>query len=133
MKNDRRIIVSGIYIILGMVLFALGLMEIVDAFWNGMGAALIVVGVIRLAQFFRFRKDEAYREKVETETTDERNRFIRNKAWAWSGYLFVIIAAVSTIVFRVMGQELISRVAGFAICVLLILYWGSYLVLQKKY
>lgn len=133
MKNDRRIIVSGIYIILGMVLFALGLMEIVDAFWNGMGAALIVVGVIRLAQFFRFRKDEAYREKMETETSDERNRFIRNKAWAWSGYLFVIIAAVSTIVFRVMGQELISRVAGFAICVLLILYWGSYLVLQKKY
>lgn len=116
-----------------MVLFALGLMEIVDAFWNGMGAALIVVGVIRLAQFFRFRKDEAYREKMETETSDERNRFIRNKAWAWSGYLFVIIAAVSTIVFRVMGQELISRVAGFAICVLLILYWGSYLVLQKKY
>lgn len=133
MKNDRRIIVSGIYIILGMVLFALGLMEIVDAFWSGMGAALIVVGVIRLAQFFRFRKDEAYREKMETETSDERNRFIRNKAWAWSGYLFVIIAAVSTIVFRVMGQELISRVAGFAICVLLILYWGSYLVLQKKY
>ena len=133
MKNDRRIITSVIYIILGMVLFALGLMEIVDAFWNGMGAALIVVGVIRLAQFFRFRKDEAYREKMETETSDERNRFIRNKAWAWSGYLFVIIAAVSTIVFRVMGQELISRVAGFAICVLLILYWGSYLVLQKKY
>ena len=133
MKNDRRIITSVIYIILGMVLFALGLMEIVDAFWSGMGAALIVVGVIRLVQFLRFRKDEAYREKVETETTDERNRFIRNKAWAWSGYLFVIIAAVSTIVFRVMGQELISRVAGFAICVLLILYWGSYLVLQKKY
>jgi len=133
MKNDRRIITSVIYIILGVVLFALGLMEIVDAFWNGMGAALIVVGVIRLAQFFRFRKDEAYREKMEAETSDERNRFIRNKAWAWSGYLFVIIAAVSTIVFRVMGQELISRVAGFAICVLLILYWGSYLVLQKKY
>ena len=133
MKNDRRIITSVIYIILGMVLFALGLMEIVDTFWSGMGAALIVVGVIRLVQFLRFRKDEAYREKVETETTDERNRFIRNKAWAWSGYLFVIIAAVSTIVFRVMGQELISRVAGFAICVLLILYWGSYLVLQKKY
>ena len=133
MKNDRRIIASVIYIILGVVLFALGLMEIVDAFWNGMGAALIVVGVIRLAQFFRFRKDEAYREKMETETSDERNRFIRNKAWAWSGYLFVIIAAVSTIVFRVMGQELITRGAGFAICVLLILYWGSYLVLQKKY
>ena len=133
MKNDRRIITSVIYIILGVVLFALGLMEIVDAFWSGMGSALVAVGVIRLVQFLRFRKDEAYREKVETETTDERNRFIRNKAWAWSGYLFLIIAAVSTIVFKVMGQELMSMVVGFAICVLVILYWGCYLVLQKKY
>ena len=133
MKNDRRIIASVIYIILGVVLFALGLMEIVDAFWNGMGAALIVVGVIRLAQFFRFRKDEAYREKMETETSDERNRFIRNKAWAWSGYLFVIIAAVSTIGLKVMGQELVSRVIGFVLCGLVILYWCCYLVLQKKY
>lgn len=133
MKNDRRIITSVIYIILGVVLFALGVMEIVDTFWSGMGSALIVVGVIRLVQFLRFRKDETYREKVETETTDERNRFIRNKAWAWSGYLFLIIAAVSTIVFKVMGQELMSMVVGFAICVLVILYWGCYLVLQKKY
>ena len=133
MKNDRRIITSVIYIILGVVLFALGVMEILDAFWSGMGAALIVVGVIRLVQFLRFRKDEAYREKVETETTDERNRFIRNKAWAWAGYMFIIFAGLCVIVFKVIGQEMWSLAASYAVCLMLVLYWISYLILKKKY
>ena len=38
-----------------------------------------------------FSKNEAYREKIEIEEKDERNHFIRNKAWAWAGYLYVMI------------------------------------------
>lgn len=133
MKNNRRMIAYIIYILLGAALFALGFAEVLDAFWSGMGGALIAVGVIRMIQLFRYSKDESYREKVETEVKDERNRFIRNKAWAWSGYLFVLIAAISTIVLKLMGQELLSTAAGLAICILLVLYWGCYLILQKKY
>lgn len=133
MKNNRRIIVCIIYMILGAVLFVLGALERLDSFWGGMGSALIAVGVIRTVQFVRFRKSEAYREKMEIEATDERNRFIRNKAWAWAGYLFVLIAAVATVVFRVIGQDLLSVVTGFSICILVVLYWVSYLILRKKY
>ena len=81
----RRIIPSIIYIILGIALFVLGALEKLDSFWSGMGGALIGVGVIRAVQLIRLRKSEAYREKMEIEATDERNRFIRNKAWAWAG------------------------------------------------
>jgi len=133
MKNNRRIIVCIIYMILGAVLFVLGALEKLDSFWSGMGGALIAVGVIRTVQFVRFRKSEAYREKMEIEATDERNRFIRNKAWAWAGYLFVFIAAVATVVFRVIGQDLLSVVTGFSICILVVLYWVSYMILRKKY
>ena len=65
--------------------------------------------------------------------TDERNRFIRNKAWAWAGYLFVIITAVAVIVLHAMGQEQLGRMAACAECLLLVLYWISYLILRKKY
>ena len=129
----RRIIPSIIYIILGIALFVLGALEKLDSFWSGMGGALIGVGVIRAVQLIRLRKSEAYREKMEIEATDERNRFIRNKAWAWAGYLFVLIAAVATVVFRVIGQDLLSVVTGFSICILVVLYWVSYLILRKKY
>jgi hypothetical protein len=133
MKNDRRILASILYVFLGTVLLILGVAEVTDAFWSGMGSALIAVGVIRIVQFFRFRKDDSYREKVAIEMTDERNCFLRNKAWAWSGYLFILIAAVSTLVCKLLGQDLLSMAAGFAVCLLALLYWICYLVLRKKY
>ena len=124
MKHDRRIIPYIIYILLGVTLTALGLLELVDSFWSGMGGALIAVGAIRMIHFFRYCSDASYRENMEIETKDERNQFIRNKAWAWAGYLFVLITAVCTIAFKLLGQDLLSVAAGFAV---------SFLVLKKKY
>lgn len=133
MKKDRRIIACIIYTVIGITLLVLGILEIVDSFWSGMGGALIAIGVLRTIQILRYNKDEAYREKWNVEAQDERNRFIRNKAWAWAGYLFVLTAAICTVVFRLLGQELLSMAASFAVCILVLLYWGSYWVLKKKY
>jgi uncharacterized membrane protein len=133
MKIERRIVAYVLYIVLGAVLVGLGILEILDSFWSGMGGAWIAVGAIRIVQMVRYSKDKGYQEKMDTALKDERNQFIRNKAWAWSGYMFVIIAAVATIVFRLMGQELLSMAASFAICILLVLYWVSYVVLNRKY
>ena len=52
---------------------------------------------------------------------------------AWAGYMFILIADVSTIVFKLLGQDLLSMAAGFAICLIMLLYWVCYLVLRKKY
>lgn len=133
MKQDRRIVAAIIYVVLGAVLLALGIMEVVDEFWSGMGGALMVVGVLRVVQFFRYRNNEEYREKAEVAAKDERNHYIRNKAWAWSGYLFILIAAVAVIVFKVAGQDTMSFAASMAVCLLLVLYWISFLVLSRKY
>ena len=133
MKHDRRVIAGICYVVLGAVLLALGIMEVVDEFWSGMGGALLVVGVLQVVRFFRYRNNEEYREKAEIAAKDERNHYIRNKAWAWSGYLFMLIAAVATIAFRVAGQDTLSSAASMAICLLLVLYWVSFLVLSKKY
>ena len=133
MKTGRRAVIYGFYILLGTTLMALGVGEVVDAFWSGMGGGLLGVGIVRLIQMYRLKKDDTYREKMETEMTDERNRFLRNKAWAWAGYLFILIAAVAVIVLRVMGQALLSQAASYALCLMLILYWVSYLILRKKY
>lgn len=133
MKQDRRIIASICYVVLGAVLFALGMLEMVDEFWSGMGGALVVVGVLQIVRFFLYRNNEEYREKAEVAAKDERNHYIRNKAWAWSGYLFVLIAAVAVIAFKIAGQDTLSFAASMAMCLLLVLYWVSFLVLSKKY
>jgi len=133
MKQNRRLILSIVWIVLGIALFGLGLAGVVGEYWSGMGSALAVVGVLKLIQYNRLNRNEAYREKIEVELTDERKGFIRSKAWAWAGYLFILITAVLSIVFRMMGQDLLSSASGYAVCLMLILYWISYLVLCKKY
>ena len=117
----------------GLVLMGLGFAEIVDEFWSGMGSALLVIGIIRLLRFYRLKKNDSYREKMETAVTDERNQFIRMKAWSWAGYLFIMVTAIATIIFRILGQDLLSQVASYSVCLMLVLYWVSYFVLKKKY
>ena len=133
MNNTRRIVAYIVYMVLGVALMVLGILDVVDPFWSGMGGALIAMGVVRVTQILRYSKDGSYREKWDVEAQDERNHFIRNKAWAWAGYLFVLIAAICAIVFKLLGQDLLSITAGFAVSILVLLYWVCYLVLKKKY
>lgn len=125
----KNMVVNIVFIILGITLNVLN----IDPFWTGMGSSLIVIGCINLLRSYRLNKNEAYREKMEVELSDERNRFIRNKAWAWSGYLFVMIAAVLSIVFRIIGFNHLSIASGFAVLIVIVLFWISYYVLGKKY
>ena len=129
----KSYLVSMIYIIVGSILIGLGFAGKVDEFWNGMGSALLVIGVIQISRRYRLDKNEAYREKMEIETNDERNKFIRNKAWAWAGYLFVMITAIASIVFRIFEQNLLSIAAGGAVCLMILLFWGAYFFLKRKY
>ena len=118
---------------IGSILIGLSFAGVVDEYWNGMGMGLAVVGAINLLRIYRLNKNDVYREKMELEASDERNHFIRNKAFAWAGYYFVLIAAVCTIVFKIIGQELLSQAAAYAVCLMLILYWISYMILKRKY
>lgn len=133
MKQNKRLYVNILWLMIGSILIGLSFAGVVDEYWNGMGMGLAVVGAINLIRYYRLNKNDVYREKIELEASDERNHFIRNKAFAWAGYYFVLIAAVCTIVFKIIGQELLSQAAAYAVCLMLILYWISYLILKRKY
>ena len=133
MKYDRRMYLSLFWILVGAALFVCGAMEWIDSYWSGMGGGFLAVGILQLIRHIRYRKNEDYREKVDVASSDERNRFLTGKAWAWAGYLFVLVSGVVTIALKVMGQDQWSLAASYALCLLLVLYWGSYLVLKRKY
>ena len=133
MNRNKRIIFSVLWVVLGSILIALSFAGKVDEFWNGMGTGLFVIGILQILRFRRFQKNDAYREKIEIEENDERNHFIRGKAWAWTGYIFILIAAIGTIVFRIIGQDLLSLASSYAVCLMVMVYWISYHVLKRKY
>ena len=130
-KNDT--IFAIIWLVIGLPLMGLSVAGVLDEFWSGMGSALMVIGACRLVRAYRLGKSESYREKMETFETDERFHFLRAKAWSWAGYLFVIIGGISVIVLKLIGQELLSLAASCAVCLMMVLYWGAYFVLKKKY
>lgn len=133
MKNKKRMILSIFWIVLGTVLIGCNLAGLADDYWCGMGGGLLGVGVVQTIRNLRYLCSSEYREKVDTTNRDERNRYLANKAWAWAGYIYVMINAVCVIVFQLLGMKDIATFAGYSVCAILILYWLSYVVLQKKY
>ena len=133
MKRDMRTYFSIAWLLIGLILIVLSFMGKIDEFWNGMGFGMAIVGALQLLRTHRFMKNESYREKMEIAETDERNHFIRSKAWSWAGYLFVIITGLSVVVFKIAEQDVLAHAACIAVCLLMVLYWIAYHVLQRKY
>ena len=133
MKNKLRVRFAIVYIILGAMLLGLQFAGIVDDFWGGMGTAFMFIGVLFLYRSIKYKTNESYRENVDTQVNDERNRFIAMKAWSWAGYLFVLVSAAASIVLRIMGMNDMSFLASMCVCAILVLYWISYIVLKRKY
>ena len=133
MSQKIKLSFNIVYVIIGCILIGFAVLEKLDSFWSGMGSALLVVGLINLLKIHRLNKNEEYREKLEIEVSDERLQFIRNKAWAWSGYLFVLISAVACIVFKVMNLDQLSLYASFSVCLVLVLFWVSHAIIKRKY
>ena len=133
MGKNYLFYLSIFWILLGSVLCICNGLGRIEDYWFSMGFAFIVVGILQVIRHIRYRTNEEYREKFDTESKDERNRFISNKAWAWAGYLFVMVAAVGSIVFKLLGREELMMLASGSVCLIIVLYWASYLVLKKKY
>ena len=133
MKYGKKIYLSVFWMLLGAVLIGCEIAGLVSEVWSGVGGGLLVVGALQVYRQMKYRNNEEYREKVDVALEDERNKFLRNKAWAWAGYLFVIISAVGSLVLRFAGQEEMANLAACFMGLLVFLYWGSYMVLSRKY
>ena len=131
--KKQEVIIDILWLLAGLALTICGILEALDSFWSGMGSALLVIGTVRLLRGYRLSKSDTYREKRAVAETDERFHFIRNKAWAWAGFLFVMIGAVGSIVFKLLGQDLLCQAAGGAVCLVVALYWICFFILKKKY
>ena len=130
---SKRIYMSVFWVVLGGALAVLELMGRTDAFWGSMGFALVMIGLLQIVRFVRYQRNEEYREEVDVRNGDERNRFLANKAWAWAGYWFMLLCAVGSIVFKLLGREELMMLSSGAVCLMLVLYWLCYLVLKRKY
>ena len=133
MKKDRRFMASICWIVIGAALMGVSYAGLADEYWSGMGTALFAIGVIQVIRWIRYWTNSAYKAQVDVEAHDERNRFISGRAWAWAGYLYVLVGAAASVVLRIAGYNEVSMAAGMSVCILMVLYWISWMVLRRKY
>ena len=132
--NNKRLALSIFWAVVGLVLTVLAVTELLDSsIYSGMGGALMAVGVLQAIRNVKYRNDADYREKIDTEANDERNRFLRMKSWSWAGYIAILVEAAGVIVAIILGEKTIRLILSFSVCLILVAYWVSYLILSRKY
>lgn len=132
--NNRRLILSIFWMILGAVLLGLSVTEVLDSsMYAGMGGGLIAVGALQLARNLKYRKDPEYREKIDTEANDERNRFLRMKSWSWTGYVVVLVEGVGSIAAMILGKRELQLTLAYSVWLIMVVYWISFFIISKKY
>lgn len=134
MYNNKRLALSIFWVILGAALMALSVAEVLDeSLYAGMGGGLMAIGVLQIIRNLRYRRDPEYRERIDTEVNDERNRFLHMKSWAWAGYIVVLVEGVGAIVAMLAGERTVQLLLSYSVCLLVGAYWAAYMVLSRKY
>lgn len=132
--NNKKLALSIFWIVLGIILIAVDMAGIVGSeILSGMGGGFIGVGALQVVRNLKYRNDTEYKTKIDIEANDERNQYLRMKAWSFAGYMFVIIAAVVSLVLMFIGRMEIGQTVSYCLCAELALFYISYIVLKKKY
>ena len=132
--DNKRLALTIFWIVLGIILVILSVADILDSsIYAGMGGALTAIGVLQLVKTMRYRKDSEYREKIDIEINDERNHYLRMKSWSWTGYIVVLIEGIGVVVALILGQETVQLILSYSVCLILVVYWLTYVILGRKY
>ena len=132
-KRSRPLFLSIFWLVLGAALVVCHLAHLIEDFWFSMGIAFMIVGALQILRHIRCRNNAEYREAREIAAQDERNKFISTKAWAWAGYLYILLGGTGTIVFKMLGREDLMYFCSVSVCLIMVLYWLCWLYLRKKY
>lgn len=132
--DNKRLALTIFWIVLGILLIILSVFDILDSsIYAGIGGALTAIGVLQFVRTMRYRKDSEYREKIDIEINDERNRYLRMKSWSWTGYIVVLIEGIGVVVALILGQETVQLILSYSVCLILVVYWLTYVILGRKY
>ena len=132
--NNRRLLLSVFWTVLGAVLLTLSIMEKIDSgIFSGMGGALMAIGILQIIRNVKYLKKSDYKEKIDILEKDERCKYLRLKAWGWAGYLVVLLEAIGSVIAMILGEQLIMQVLLVSVALIVGIYAISYMILNRKY
>ena len=132
-KLRTRLYLAISYIVIGAVMIAASFItKTTNEFVSSFGFALLLIGLVRIRNYFIITKNDETIKKQEIAETDERNISIANRAKSLSFTLYVFAASIAVIVLQILEMGELASVIGFTVCALIIIYWISYFIIRKK-
>ena len=133
-KLKQRILTARIFLVAGPILMAVSIWQNLDnEFFFAWGTALLVIGIVRLRQYRKIMASPETMRAREVAETDERNVMLANKAKSWAFWWYIILCGTAVIVLEFMGKVELATLLAYSVCALMVLYWGCYYVLKRKY
>ena len=135
MKHNRLFIISIVEIAIGAILELLAFLNIFEdpSILGGMGSGVLAVGAVQLLRVLRMESNPEYKKKIETASKDERYAFISLKAKEAAFMVYLLIPAVLSIVWLLLGCREQGTLAGMSVCLLVLLYAVWFRILARKY
>lgn len=121
------------YIVIGIAAIISKMLHIIDndALFD-VGSAFVLIGIIQLVRNIRYKTNNEYKKKIDIQNSDERNIYIANKAWGFTGKITIILLAVASIVLRIMQYEIVANVLCVIFGIETIIYLITYFITSRK-
>ena len=132
-KIKSRLYIGVIYIAVGIMMIT-GAMaaETDNDFISSFGFAIVIMGIIRIRNYFIITKDEKTLKKQQIAETDERNIAILHKAKSTAFSVYLLLTGTAVIILSLFGLHDIAQGIAYSVLLLVIIYWICYWVYQKK-
>ena len=132
-KLKQRLYIAVIYIALGVMMIAGTFVTKPDNdFISSFGFVIIVMGIVRVRNYFMITKNEETIRKQEIIETDERNIAIQDKAKSATFSIYTLLSATAVIILSLFNMHEIAKWVAYSVLLLMGIYWICYLVYRKK-
>ena len=131
LKEQKKL--GILYLVLGAVLFLVGLLT--DAgektnWLSSFGSAIAVVGAARLLRVYRLTRDPDKAADYDASLTDERTAYVANKARSMALYICIYVQLAAILIFK---QALVGKVLCALTCLQTLVYTGCFWYYNRKY
>lgn len=133
MYSKRKMIWYTFILAAGIVLIVLSCIGTLDSFWSGFGGGIAAVGLVRLINGVKYRRDPSLAKQMDVSQKDERVSFIATRARAWAFHISALGSAAAVLVLKFMGREELAMCVSLVLCGMLVVYSAVFAVLQRKY
>ncbi|MBE6903119.1 MAG: hypothetical protein E7480_00730 [Ruminococcaceae bacterium] len=132
-KLKIRLFIAISYIVLGLcMIIVFNIINTQNDFLSSFGFALVVIGIVRMRNYFLITKNEETIKKQQIAENDERNIAIANKAKSISFMIYVMVACIAIIILQILNKSELASILGANVCFILVVYWISYFIIRKK-